>query len=125
MTNVCAYSTTVKEDINEMKVRCEIVQTITDQEADFVLWTDASLHLGLAFVYAGRGFTYALCASTGVSKEKFDIFFFLELIAILSAMHHTALFRHPPQKVLLWTDSLDSVAAFNSLRAAEPLVMIE
>ena len=30
MTNVCAYSTTVKEDINEMKVRCEMVQTITD-----------------------------------------------------------------------------------------------
>lgn len=31
-----------------------------DREADFVLWSDASLRLGLAFVYAGRGFTYAI-----------------------------------------------------------------
>ena len=89
-----------------------------DQEADFVLWTDASLRLGLAFVYAGSGFTYAL--STGSAKEKIDIFF-LELVAILSAVHHVALFSRPPRKVLLWTDSLDSVAAYSSLRAAEPI----
>ena len=89
-----------------------------DQEADFVLWTDASLCLGLAFVYAGSGFTYAL--STGLAKEKIDIFF-LELVAILSAVHHVALFSCPPRKVLLWTDSLNSVAAYSSLRAAEPI----
>ena len=89
-----------------------------DREADFVLWTDASLRLGLAFIYAGRGFTYALSPNT--SNEKIDIFF-LELIAILSAVHHVALFHHPPRKVLLWTDSLDSVAAYSSLRAAESI----
>ena len=89
-----------------------------DYEADFILWTDASLRLGLAFVYAGRGFTYAI--SPPSSKEKIDIFF-LELVAILSAIHHIALFPHPPKKVLLWTDSLDSVAAYSSLRAAEPI----
>jgi hypothetical protein len=89
-----------------------------DHEADFVLWTDASLRLGLAFVYAGRGFTYAL--SPNDSGEKIDIFF-LELLAILSAIHHVALFHHPPRKVLLWTDSLDSVAAYNSLRAANSI----
>ena len=88
-----------------------------DHEADFVLWTDASLRLGLAFVYAGHGFTYAISPAT--AKEKIDIFF-LELVAILSAVHHVALFPHPPRKLLLWTDSLDSVASYSSLRAAEP-----
>ena len=89
-----------------------------DCEADMVLWTDASLRLGLAFVYSGRGFAYAL--SPNESKEKIDIFF-LELVAILSAVHHIAIFPHPPKKVLLWTDSLDSVAAYNSLRASESI----
>lgn len=55
-----------------------------DWEADMVLWTDASLRLGLAFVYSGCGFAYAL--SPNESKEKIDIFF-LELIAILSTQH--------------------------------------
>ncbi|KAF8797904.1 hypothetical protein BYT27DRAFT_7160568 [Phlegmacium glaucopus] len=54
------------------------------------------------------------------AKEKTDIFF-LELVAILSAIHHIAVFPSPPRKVLLWTDSLDSVAAYSSLRAAESL----
>ena len=89
-----------------------------DRDADLVVWTDASLYLGLGFVYADRGFTYAISPSS--SKEKIDIFF-LELIAILSAIHHIGLFLHPPKKVLLWTDSLDSVAVYSSLRAAEPL----
>lgn len=87
-----------------------------DCEADFVMWTDASLRLGLAFAYAGRGFTYAISPNT--TNEKINIFF-LELMAILSAVHHVALFPHPPRKLLLWTDSLDSVAAYSSLRATE------
>ena len=89
-----------------------------DIEADFVLWTDASLHLGLAFVYANHGFVYAMSPSN--TTDKVDIFF-LELVAILSALHHVALFPHPPKKVLLWTDSLDSVAAYSSLRASESI----
>lgn len=60
-----------------------------DCKADLVLWTDASLKLGLGFAYAGRGFTYAISPSN--SNEKIDIFF-LELLAILSAVHHVALF---------------------------------
>ena len=88
-----------------------------DSEADLVLWTDASLKLGLAFVYGRHGFTYPLSPSTSI--EKVDIFF-LELVAILSAVHHVALFQRPPRKLLLWSDSLNSVAAYSSLRAAEP-----
>jgi hypothetical protein len=64
-----------------------------NQEANFVLWTDASLCLGLCFTYAGRGFTYVL--STNVSKGKIDIFFF-ELMVIPSVVHHIALFPHSP-----------------------------
>lgn len=89
-----------------------------DNEADCVLWTNASLHLGLAFIYAGHGFTYSISSSN--SKEKIDIFF-LELVAILSAVHHVALFPHLPKKVLLWMDSLDSVAAYSSLCASESI----
>ena len=89
-----------------------------DREANLVLWTDASLRLGLGFIYANRGFTYTISPSN--SKDKINIFF-LELVAILSAVHHVALFSHPPKKVLLWTDSLDSVAAYSSLRASESM----
>lgn len=81
-----------------------------------MLWTDASLRYGLGFTYAGHGFAYSINPSS--THEKVDIFF-LELVAILSAVHHVALFAHPPKKVLLWTDSLDSVAAYSSLHAAE------
>ena len=45
--------------------------------------------------------------------------FFLELVAILSAIHHLACLPHPPQQLLVYTDSLDSVAVFNSLSASE------
>lgn len=89
-----------------------------DREANLVLSSDASLRLGLGFVCGNRGFVYALSPSN--AKEKVDIFF-LELVAILSAVHHVAIFPHPPKKVLLWTDSLDSVAAYSSLRAAESM----
>jgi hypothetical protein len=52
-----------------------------------VMWTDASLYAGLSFVYSNLGFAYQLkeCPST----VKIDIFF-LELVAILSALHHAA-----------------------------------
>ena len=69
-----------------------------DIEADFVLWTDASLRLGLAFAYANHGFLYGISPSN--TTDKVDIFF-LELVAILSAVHHVALFPHPLKKVLL------------------------
>ncbi|KAF8348983.1 hypothetical protein F5887DRAFT_1071127 [Amanita rubescens] len=87
-------------------------------DADFVVWTDASLS-ALAFVYAGNGFVYALNKPSN-SWIKTDIFF-LKLIAILSAIFHIASFNEPPRQVLLWTDSLDSVAVLNSLRARQDI----
>ncbi|KNZ71911.1 hypothetical protein J132_05185 [Termitomyces sp. J132] len=86
--------------------------------ADMVIWTDASLKLGMAFVYAGNGFAYQMAPEE--TSTKIDIFF-LELIAILSAIFHVALFLHPPRRLLIFTDSLDSVAVFNSLGASESL----
>lgn len=84
--------------------------------ADFVVWTDASLKLALAFVYVGLGFVYQL--NPDLLSLKVDIFF-LELLAILSSIHHVASFKHPPKRLLIFTDSLDSVAVFNSLGATE------
>ncbi|KAH6887390.1 hypothetical protein BKA70DRAFT_1122184 [Coprinopsis sp. MPI-PUGE-AT-0042] len=43
--------------------------------------------------------------------------FFLELVAILSAIHHLLSSPKPPRRILLHTDSLDSVGVLNSLAA--------
>lgn len=89
-----------------------------DSSADFVLWTDVSLKLALAFVYAGNGYVYPL--NTDSSGPKVDIFF-LELLAILSAIHHVGSFDHPPKRLLVFTDSLDAVAVLNSLGTSEDM----
>ncbi|KAJ3834130.1 hypothetical protein F5878DRAFT_515373, partial [Lentinula raphanica] len=41
--------------------------------------------------------------------------FFLELVAILSAIDFVSTLTCPPKRVLIFSDSLDSVDAFNSL----------
>jgi hypothetical protein len=89
-----------------------------DREADFVVWTDASLRMALSFVFAGNGYVYQL--KPPPPNVPVDIFF-LELVAILSAVHHAATMRSPPRRMLLWTDSLDAVGVFNTLRANESL----
>jgi hypothetical protein len=88
-----------------------------DGAADLVMWTDASGKYGLSFVFAGNGFVYQH-RSPEPGSPSIDIFF-LELLAILSGIHHVANFAHPPHRLLIFTDSLDSVAVFNSLHASE------
>ena len=89
-----------------------------DHDADMVMWTDASLRNALAFVYSNKGFVYPIRPPPmGV---KVDIFF-LELLAITSAVHHAGSLPCPPCRILIWTDSLDSVAVLNSLHTAELL----
>jgi hypothetical protein len=90
----------------------------TDSEADLIVWTDASLRSGLSFVYSNIGFIYQLRECP--ADVKIDIFF-LELVAIMSAIHHAASFTSPPKRLLIFTDSLDAVAVFNSLRANESI----
>ncbi|KAF7371914.1 DNA RNA polymerase [Mycena venus] len=89
-----------------------------DRDADMVMWTDASLYTGLSFVYSNFGFAYRLkeCPST----EKIDIFF-LELVAILSAVHYAASLPHPPRRLLIWSDSFDSVLVLASLACSESI----
>ena len=82
------------------------------EDADFVVWTDASLWHGLAFAFAGNGFYYQLWECP--SNVLIDIFF-LELVAILSAIHYVASLPHPPCRLVVFTDSLDAVGVFNSL----------
>ncbi|THV00986.1 hypothetical protein K435DRAFT_656199 [Dendrothele bispora CBS 962.96] len=95
-------------------VRFVDAQTWDDSEADFVGWTDAS-NSGLAFVYAGNGLVYQLNPNP---KPIVDIFF-RELLAILCLLHHVASFSSPPRRVLIHSDSLNSVEMLNSLRASE------
>jgi hypothetical protein len=89
-----------------------------DLDADVTVWTDANLKDGLAFSFSNNGFVYQQQPRT--STAPIDIFF-LELVAILSAIHHLACLPHPPRRLLLFTDSLNSVAVFNSLSASEIL----
>ncbi|THU86195.1 hypothetical protein K435DRAFT_608875, partial [Dendrothele bispora CBS 962.96] len=91
-------------------VRFVDAQTWDDSEADFVGWTDAS-NSGLAFVYAGSGLVYQLNPNP---KPIVDIFF-CELLAILCLLHHIASFSFPPRRVLVHSDSLNSVEVLNSL----------
>ena len=91
----------------------------SDEEADFVMWTVASGKHGLSFVFAGNGFSYQLHSSSPGSPS-INIFF-LELLAILSGIFHVAHLSHLPCWLLIFTDSLDSVAVLSSLRASEPL----
>jgi len=89
-----------------------------DDAADMVVWTDASLHLGLGCYYASNALVYQLHPPP--PEIKIDIFF-LELIAILSAIFHIASLPKPPCRLLLFTDSLDSVCVLNMLSASEAI----
>jgi len=84
---------------------------------NMVLWTDASGKLGLSFVYTRNSFIYPLKPKQGCLIV--DIFF-LKMVAILSAIHHVANFSRPPRQVLIYTDSLNSVAVFNTLSTSQP-----
>ncbi len=88
-----------------------------DSDADMVFWTDASSKLALSFVFSNQGFVYQLKLNP---SKPLDIFF-LELMAILSAINFAVQLTSPPRRILLYTDSLDSVGVFNSLSASEPL----
>lgn len=87
-----------------------------DLDADATVWTDANLKDGLAFSFSNNGFVYQ--QRPRGPEIAVDIFF-LKLVAILSAVHHFACLPQPPRHLLLYTDSLDSVAVFNSLSASE------
>ncbi|KAL4255182.1 hypothetical protein AB1N83_014103 [Pleurotus pulmonarius] len=63
----------------------------SDDEADMIMWSDANLCDGIAFVFAGHGFVYKIVDRQNLSASDLhaDIFF-LEQIGILSALHHAA-----------------------------------
>ena len=90
----------------------------SDEGADMVVWTHASLCFGLGCFYALNTLVYQLHPPP--PNMKIDIFF-LELIVILSAIFHIASFPSPPWWLLLFSDSLDSVSILNSLSASEPI----
>jgi len=90
----------------------------SDDAADMVVWTDASLHLGLGCYYASNALFYQLHPPP--PSIKIDIFF-LELVAILSAIYHITSLPRPPRRLLLFTDSLDSVSVLNTLSASEAI----
>ncbi|KAF5366749.1 hypothetical protein D9758_006543 [Tetrapyrgos nigripes] len=87
-----------------------------DEEADMVFWTNSSLTIALSFVFAGNGFVYDI--KPPPPSVKVDIFF-LELVAILSAINFAVSRPSPPKRVLIWSDSLNSVAAFDYLGTSE------
>ena len=84
-----------------------------------MIWTDISLTTTLAFVYGFEGFISQL--KPPPANIKINIFF-LELIAIFSAIYHVATnLSTPPCCLLLFTDSLDSIGVLNSLSASQSM----
>ena len=89
----------------------------SDDNADMVVWTNASL-IGLGCYYASNALVYQLRPSP--PEIKINIFF-LELIAILSAIFLVASLPNPPRHILIFSDSLDSIGVLNSLSASKAL----
>lgn len=89
-----------------------------DDSADLVMWTDASLTKGMGFVHDHSGFYYPLQPCP--PEIAIDIFF-LELVAILSAISYASTRDQPPRRLLIFTDSLDSVGVLRSLGARQPI----
>ncbi|KAJ4467048.1 hypothetical protein J3R30DRAFT_3850302, partial [Lentinula aciculospora] len=85
--------------------------TWKDYDVDMVLWCNAS-KVRLGFCYAGNGFFYELSLEDG--SPLVDIFF-LELLAILSALDFVSHLQSPPEQVLIYSDNLDSVNTFNPI----------
>lgn len=89
----------------------------SESEADMVFWTDASLS-GISFVFAGNGYTYTIQENkTGIALD----IFFLELIGILSALYYASKLPNPPKRLLIHSNSLNSVEVFNSLHSTQLL----
>lgn len=77
-----------------------------DHKADMMMWTDASLHAALAFIYSNKGFLYPI--NPPPAGIKIDIFF-PELLTIVLEIHYAGSLVQPPHCLLIWTDSLDSL----------------
>lgn len=89
-----------------------------DSAANLTIQTDATLSLGISFVYNQQAFSYQIRPPSG--KIIPDIFF-LEEIGVLSAIHHAATLPSPPRHLLIYCDNLDAVQSFNAMRATEPM----
>jgi hypothetical protein len=83
----------------------------SDLQAEMVFSSDASPRGAISFVFVGNGFVCQL-------KEHVDVdILFLELMGVVSAINHATSLPRPPSRVLIWTDSLDSVGLFHSLKS--------
>ena len=88
-----------------------------DLEADLVVWIYMNLHLALSFVYGNCGFVYQLCECP--PDVIIDIFF-LELVTIMSVIHHIGSFASPPKHIQSSPTAL-MPAIFNFLCANEAI----
>ncbi len=95
-------------------VRLSDVSRWPDEAADLIIHTDATPNAAISFVHSNQGFTYQIKSSQRAPVTP-DIFFFKQL-AILFAIHHSTSLPSPRRRLLIYSDSLESVEAFNTLR---------
>lgn len=115
----------VREDLEWLKGELAVTDGVrfigdshwTDDKADMEIWTDAAPNLGLAFCYGAEGYVYKILPPSG---DVVNIFF-LEMMAILSAIANAASRPTPPRTILIHSDSLDSVLVLQSLVAHNPM----
>ncbi len=90
-----------------------------DKAADIIFHTNATLTSAISFVYSNQAFIYQI-QPPPLHTSKPNIFFFEEL-AILSAIYHSASLPSPSRHILIYSDSLDSIYAFNTLSVTKSI----
>jgi hypothetical protein len=75
-----------------------------------VYWTDSTPRGAISVVSAGIGYVYRIKIPDAENT-------FLEITGVLSAISFAASLPSPPQRVLIWTDSLDGVWMFDGLKS--------
>ncbi|KAJ8582929.1 hypothetical protein M405DRAFT_749452 [Rhizopogon salebrosus TDB-379] len=81
-----------------------------------VVYTDAS-SVGLGIWFPGDAFA---CQSRLPHNPPTDTIFYFEALAVCAAVHLLADMDDRPSKLLVYTDNMNTVAMFNSLRAQPP-----
>jgi hypothetical protein len=101
------------EKLNGVHILGEELWTTAD--ADLEIWCDAS-NYGLGFTTTLPNVGYFFQREDDPTEAQSHIFFFEEL-CVLSAVLWAAQLCHPPKRLAIHSDSANTHAAFNSLRA--------
>ncbi len=92
------------------------------EEADIVVFCDACL-TGMGFWSPSHSLAFAADTSPSYLNPVDSIFWF-EALAVLSALQWVTTLKPMPRRVAIFTDNLNTVQIFDSLRSQPPYDLI-